>query len=131
MGVKHCNTCGRDLPEDSFPWYWDKTRGKHFQRGKCRECIRAYNRERYQEARGELDTSRCVDYSCEELRYRPLEQIMECISARDMAAALGWNKDTAARVKRDPSAFVDTNLELDDARVQQIREWLERQACTL
>lgn len=129
--MRTCKTCGRDLPDEAFPWYWDKQRGKRIQRYKCRDCLRAYNRERYQEARGELDTSRCVDYTSDELRYRPIEQIMECISARDMAAALGWNKVTAARVKRDPSAFVDTDLELDDARVQQIREWLERQACTL
>ncbi len=131
MGVKTCKTCGRDLPDDSFPWYWDKTQGKRYQSGKCRECIRAYKREHYQMSRKSLDASRCISYNWEELRYRPAEQLIECMSSRDMAKALGWNKDTCARVKRDPSAYVDTNLEITDERVQQLREWLEKQACTL
>lgn len=123
-----CTECQRDLSEDAFPVYWDKCRQTHVRRKKCRDCYRAYQRLRYQMAKEGMDYSRCATYPADELRYRPAEQLVESMSARDMARALGWSKDTAARVKRDPSAYVDTPLEIDDVRVQQMRAWLENAA---
>lgn len=126
--MKRCGRCKRTLPLDAFGTYYRKDRGKTYTRSYCRECETAY----YQSW---SDTHRNTHkkasrYAYEELRYRPIEQIMESLTLVDLADALGINEHTAGKLVRDPTAYVDTALELDDAKVRRIREWLESR-CTL
>ena len=125
--TRTCRACGQTLPVDEFPVYYDKRSGKHYRRGMCRECFCARNRSYYQQGKGDIDYCRCVIYPPDELRYRPAEQLIECMSVRNLALALGWGKDTAARVKRDPSAYVDTPYEIGDLAIASIRAWLDKE----
>jgi hypothetical protein len=64
-------------------------------------------------------------YDLSELRYRPLEQILEVLTCRQLGEALGISHSTASFILRDPFAFVDTKQELDDQADQKIRRYLE------
>ncbi len=69
----------------------------------------------------------CKHYTPHDLAHRPLEHILEDMTCVEIAAALGCNKDTAALIKRDPSAFIDGPLEVDDITDWRLRQWLEQQ----
>lgn len=64
-------------------------------------------------------------YALADLRYRPIEHILEALNAKQLGAALEINKDTAAQIASDPGRFVDTPFELTDAQDGKIRAWLE------
>ena len=68
-------------------------------------------------------------YDLSELRYRPLEHVLEALNCLQLAEAWGMDKTTAAQVAADPSRFVGTSYELTDERAQQLRRWLEAQGC--
>ena len=64
-------------------------------------------------------------YSHEELRYRPIEQVLEDLPCRVLAKALGCSKVTAMMLKRDPSVYVGTSNEIDERAVRRIRAFLD------
>ena len=66
-------------------------------------------------------------YSCAELRYRPIEHVLDALGSRDIAEALGIEKGTALRLAADPGRYIDTPYELTDEKIQMLRDWLERQ----
>ena len=74
-------------------------------------------------------------YGPEELRYRPVEHILEALPCQTLAAIWGVNKDTAARIKREPYLSLcqwdDPRTEdnyLSERRIRQLRVWLEAQS---
>jgi transposase-like protein len=114
--MKHCPKCGKDLPVSAFNRNRARTDGLG---SECRKCRQTYKRTAYQPA-----------YTIDDLRYRPIEHIMEeagGLGARELGQALGINKSTAMLLKRNPHLYVDTPLELDDASIRRIRDWMERQ----
>lgn len=124
-----CTECQRDLTEDAFPMRRNSRNGKRYRSHQCRDCVNAKQRAWHEKRRGaNLDVKRCRKYDYSDLRYRPIEHIMETLGCRTIGKALGIDRNTAAKLMRDPSAYVDTPLELDDEKVQRIRAWLESAA---
>lgn len=61
------------------------------------------------------------DYPLFDLSLRPIEHILESLPARTLARILHINKDTAARMKREPWTFVDTAWEMNEEQEQRLR----------
>jgi hypothetical protein len=59
-----------------------------------------------------------IAYSYTELRFRPIEQIAECMTCAELAAAAGVSKDVAMMVKRGLGI-------LGDPAAQRLRKYLE------
>jgi hypothetical protein len=57
-------------------------------------------------------------YSLDELRYRPIEHVMECLSCRELAEIAGCGKTEANRAIRG-------ERELEPWEVRNVRDWLE------
>lgn len=66
-------------------------------------------------------------YDISELLYRPTEQIIEALNVSQLAEAWGVDKRTAAEMAVTPWSLVDTDSEMTEERLQQVREWLRRQ----
>jgi len=66
-------------------------------------------------------------YQPAQLRYMLGEHLLEHMSCVELGKALGINKNSAWRLKRDPGACVDTPLEWDDAAIVRVRKYLEAQ----
>ena len=114
--MKRCTHCDRTLPTEAFA----RHRGKSDGLGSwCKECVNARDRN-YQHS-----DNRLRPYEFAELRYRPIEQILEALTCRQLGQALGLNKDTARQIKNDPGAHVDTPLELDEMKIRKIHTWLD------
>ena len=115
--MKTCPRCGDILPESEF--YRDRTKPSGLM-SYCKACARANSRG------WERGESRLGSYPVSELRWRPIEQIVEDLPVRHLGKALGVNKDTAGKIKCDMSACVDTALEMTDQKVRMIWAYLEQ-----
>jgi len=63
-----------------------------------------------------------------DLVYRPIEHVLEDLSCRKLALALGCSRTQAAAIKVEPWKFVDTPWEMGDANIEKIRLWLRKRA---
>jgi hypothetical protein len=59
-------------------------------------------------------------YSYQDLRWRPVEDVVDQLNCREIAQALGVRRSFAGVYKHDP--FL-----LDDMMVKRLRDWLEVQ----
>jgi len=61
------------------------------------------------------------DYPLVDLAYPPIEHILDSLPVRVLGKMLHINKDTAAKLKREPWCFVDTPLEMTEEQEQRLR----------
>lgn len=62
-------------------------------------------------------------YTAEDLRYRPIEHVLECMTCRELADVLGCAKSEAGLAIRG-------DRELDPEEIRSVRRWLERGGAT-